>query len=66
MCAIPDRLSICEKSADMHNACDQCSAVCYAETGAFTGVPQYMCARTQAYLKQAQAWLAAHPAEKEM
>ena len=65
MCAIPDRLSICEKSADMHNACDQCSAVCYAETGAFTGVPQYMCARTQAYLKQAQSWLAAHPAEKE-
>lgn len=53
-------------SCSMHNACDQCSAVCYAETGAFTGVPRYMCARTRAYLKQAQAWLAAHPAEKEM
>ena len=49
----------------MRSACDQCSAVCYAETGAFTGVPSYMCARTRAYLEQARTWLAAHPENKE-
>ena len=34
----------------LRNACDQCAAICYAETGEFTGVPDYMCDRTKAYL----------------
>lgn len=34
----------------VRNACDQCAAVCQAETGAFTGVPTYMCRQTERYL----------------
>lgn len=49
----------------MRSACDQCSAVCYAETGAFTGVPSYMCGRTRAYLDLARTWLAAHPENRK-
>lgn len=35
---------------DLRNICDQCAAICYAETGAFTNVPKYMCDRTKSYL----------------
>lgn len=35
---------------DLRNVCDQCAAICYAETGAFTNVPEYMCDRTKSYL----------------
>ena len=49
----------------MRSACDQCSAVCYAETGAFTCVPSYMCGRTRAYLDLARTWLAAHPENRK-
>ena len=34
--------------------CDQCPALCYAETGSFTGVPTYMCEKTKSYLELAQ------------
>lgn len=34
----------------IRHACDQCAALCYAETGSFTEVPTYMCDRTRAYL----------------
>ncbi|MGN1007510.1 MAG: hypothetical protein ACI4PV_01075, partial [Butyricicoccus sp.] len=37
----------CSTCADK-NVCDQCAAICFAETGAFIGVPEYMCARTRA------------------
>lgn len=38
-------------SCAMRHACDQCAAVCYAETGSFTGVPEYMCRQTEHYLR---------------
>lgn len=41
----------------VRSACDQCSAICQAETGAFTGVPEYMCQRTRAYLELGRKWL---------
>lgn len=37
-------------SCEIRHACDQCAAVCFAETGLFTGVPTYMCEKTRAYL----------------
>ena len=45
-------------SCEMRNACDQCAAVCFAETGSFTGVPEYMCEKTRAYLELAKEGLA--------
>ena len=47
---IPAQCSNCEIS----HACDQCAALCYAETGSFTGIPTYMCEKTKAYLAFAQ------------
>lgn len=32
------------------NACDQCAAVCYAESGCYTEAPEFMCQITGAYL----------------
>lgn len=43
---IPKQCNEC----DIKNVCDQCAAICYAETGDFTNVPNYMCERTKAYL----------------
>lgn len=43
---IPQQCVECEVS----NMCDQCAAICYAETGEFIKVPEYMCDRTKAYL----------------
>lgn len=54
---VPAECSTCS----MGNACDQCAALCYAETGTFTGVPAYMCERTRAYLDLAMQWLDTHP-----
>lgn len=42
---VPPQCSTC---ADK-NLCDQCAAICFAETGSFTGVPEYLCERTRAY-----------------
>lgn len=39
-------------ACSMKNACDQCAAVCQAETGEFTGVPEYMCRQTERYLQR--------------
>lgn len=50
---VPSRCTGCELS----HACDQCAALCYAETGSFTGVPTYMCEKTAAYLDLARAQL---------
>lgn len=33
----------------IRNTCDQCAAICYAETGEFTEIPKYMCDRTKVY-----------------
>ena len=41
----------------MKNACSQCPATCYAETGAFTGVPAYLCSKTKHYLQLAKEYL---------
>lgn len=41
----------CTACPERH-ACDQCAAICQAETGEFTGVPDYLCQRTRAYLEQ--------------
>lgn len=38
-------------ACSLKHVCDQCAAMCYAETGAYTGVPTYLCRRTQAYLE---------------
>lgn len=43
---IPAKCTNCE----VKNMCDQCPALCYAETGSFTQAPQYMCDRTYARL----------------
>lgn len=43
---VPAKCTGCE----MRNACDQCAASCYAETGSFTGVPTYVCEKTRIYL----------------
>lgn len=37
-------------SCDVRHACDLCAALAYAETGAFTEVPTYLCEKTRAYL----------------
>lgn len=44
---IPAKCTSCK----LKNMCDQCPALCYAETGSFTQVPTYMCERTQARLE---------------
>lgn len=44
---VPPQCSACE----IRHACDQCAALCFAETGSFTGVPAYMCEKTRAYLE---------------
>lgn len=51
---VPGKCTGCE----MRNACDQCAALCFAETGSFTGVPEYMCEKTRAYLALAREGLA--------
>ena len=43
---VPSKCTSCE----VRHACDQCAALCFAETGSFTGIPTYMCERTRAYL----------------
>ena len=47
---VPAKCTGCE----LRHACDQCAALCYAETGSFTGVPTYMCEKTKAYLDLAR------------
>ena len=47
---VPARCSGCA----IRHACDQCAALCFAETGDFTGVPEYMCEKTRAYLELAR------------
>ena len=49
----PAKCTTCEK----RNACELCPAVCYAETGSFTGVPEYLCRRTECSLARMEAWL---------
>ena len=45
---VPSQCTACPE----RHACDQCAALCQAETGNFTGVPDYLCQRTRAYLEQ--------------
>lgn len=44
-------------TCSLRSACNQCAAICYAETGEFSSVPEYMCERTKAYLKKIQSEL---------
>lgn len=44
---VPTQCSSCT----IRHACDQCAAVCLAETGEFTGVPHYLCEKTRVYLE---------------
>ena len=50
---VPAKCGNCE----IAHACDQCAALCYAETGSFTGVPTYMCEKTKSYLELAKSLL---------
>ena len=50
---VPAKCTACA----LKHVCDQCPALCYAETGSFTGVPDYMCEKTKAYLELAEAEL---------
>lgn len=50
---VPGECSACT----MRNACNQCAAICRAESGAYTGVPAYMCSWTRAYLELGRRWL---------
>ena len=47
---LPPECSRC----DVRNACERCPALCYAESGSFTGVPTYVCQKTRAYLDLAR------------
>ena len=47
---VPPKCTKCE----VRHMCDQCAAICYAETGSFLNVPEYMCKKTKAYLKMAE------------
>lgn len=53
---VPAQCSVCT----MKNACNQCAAVCHAETGEYTGVPTYMCEITRTYLELGRQWLGEH------
>lgn len=50
---VPAQCSNC----DVKHACDQCAAMCYAETGEYTGVPEYLCEMTRTYLDLGRQWL---------
>lgn len=45
---VPAKCSACA----MSHACDQCAAVCYAESGSFTAAPAYMCEQTSCFLSK--------------
>lgn len=45
-------------TCDVRHACDRCAAMCYAETGSFTGVPTYVCKKIRSYLAQAEKIIA--------
>lgn len=47
---VPARCSSCDRK----HVCDQCAALCFAETGQFDGVPDYMCEKTKSYLHLVQ------------
>lgn len=60
---VPARCSECAYA----RACDQCAAICYAEGGSFTAVPDYMCRQTRRYLDLIRAdeiWKDAENGEK--
>ena len=38
----------------LRNLCGACPAASYAETGGYSGVPEYLCRKTNAYLKLLQ------------
>lgn len=44
---VPAKCTACP----VKNACDQCAAVCFAESGSYTQPPEYMCAMTREYLR---------------
>jgi len=45
---LPQKCSDCKKRP----YCEVCAAVCYGENGRFDEVPEYMCRKTEAFLKQ--------------
>lgn len=45
---VPAKCTACP----VRNACDQCAAVCFAESGSYTKPPEFMCQMTGAYLQQ--------------
>lgn len=45
---LPLKCDTCKK----RGYCEVCAAACYAETGHFDQVPQYVCTKTHAYLKR--------------
>ncbi len=51
---VPAKCTACP----VRNACDQCAAVCYAESGSYTTVPEFMCQMTEAYLTRIRKQLA--------
>ena len=50
---LPARCTACK----WKEVCEFCPAVTYAETGKFTGVPDYLCDKTQAFLQAGAQWL---------
>ena len=50
---VPSQCTSCEFA----HACDQCPALCYAETGSFTEVPVYMCDKTKHYLRLIEKYI---------
>lgn len=52
---LPAKCTACEASS----RCELCPAACYAETGSFTGVPEYLCKKLEGYVNAAKEWLKA-------
>lgn len=55
---VPPKCTACT----LRHACELCAAMCYAETGSFTGVPAYLCERTRISLELERQWLSEHSA----
>lgn len=50
---VPTRCGQC----DMKHVCGQCAAKCFAETGEYSVVPDYLCEMTRTYLELGRQWL---------
>ncbi len=48
------------KNCELRKYCDTCAAVSFAETGSFSGLPEYMCKKAAQYKKMCDEFLSQH------